>query len=1134
MLRSERGNSSLIFSCGIAVLAVAVVLGVKLLLNPFLGSIAPFLLFFAAIMGSAVYGGMPAGCIATLLAALVSHYCLLYPLDSVIWIPLHKILPTGLFLIEGILLSWLVSTLIQTQSRMQRERQALQESEDRYRVLVESVQDYAIYLIDPQGYITSWNLGAQKLKGYQAHEIIGRHFSCFYSEQDIEQGTPEQLLAIATTQNHAEDEGWRIRKDGSRFWANVILIAMLDAQGNLKGFSKMTRDLSDRKRSEEALQNAYVDLEKKVQERTAELATANAQLQQQILERQRAEKALQESEWRFRAIFNQTFQFIGLMQPDGLLLEANQTALDFGGLNREEVIDHWFWEARWWTLSQATQEQLKQAIAQAATGTFVRYEVDVLGAENTVITIDFSIKPVRDEFGNVVLLIPEGRDITERKQAEQTLRSFFESASMMMGIVELIDNDTDILHITDNPATGRFFSYSPEKNNPQRATEKGASREQIQQWIRYYREAEQTQAPVRFEYLHKTPSVGFWLSATVCAIPVTPGNRPRFAYIVEDISDRKQVEAQIRQLNAELEQRVQERTAQLEIANRQLASEITERERALQDLQQVQESLRQSEQNFRLVAESMPQIVWTALPDGAVDYYNRRWLEYSGIPQAGGEGWGWRPVLYPEDEQITIQAWQHAVQTGSLYECEHRVRRYDGEFHWFLSRGLPLRNEKGEIVKWFGTATEIHEQKRIQEELRTRARQQAAIAALGQRALSQINLTTLMDEVTQLIAQTLEVEYSKVLELLPNGESLLLRSGFGWAAGLIGQAQVSADLDSQAGYTLISAEPVVVTNWMTETRFQGPPLLHQHGVISGISTVIAGQTRPFGVLGVHSTRQRQFSQDDIHFLQAAANILAEAIQRGQAREILQHQSAELALANRLKDEFLATLSHELRTPLNAMLGWSRLLPTTRLTPEMTARALETISRNTQSLAQLVEDVLDMSDIITGKLRLKVEVVQLTAVIQAAIAALQLATEAKHLQIETQFERNVPPVLGDEGRLQQVVWNLLSNAVKFTPSGGSVKIRLSLENHQELPIASPYVQIQVSDTGRGITAEFLPYVFDRFRQADGSTTRAYGGLGLGLAIVRHLVELHGGMVIAESPGLEMGATFTVQLPLFPDR
>jgi PAS domain S-box-containing protein len=232
--------------------------------------------------------------------------------------------------------------------------------------------------------------------------------------------------------------------------------------------------------------------------------------------------------------------------------------------------------------------------------------------------------------------------------------------------------------------------------------------------------------------------------------------------------------------------------------------------------------------------------------------------------------------------------------------------------------------------------------------------------------------------------------------------------------------------------------------------------------------------------------------------------------------------AEAEAANRAKDEFVATVSHELRTPLNAILGWARIIRNSKLDEQGFSRALDTIERNAKLQVQLIDDLLDVSRIISGKLRLTVIPLELAPVIEAAIDAIRPAAEAKNIRLQAMLDSNTGLVSGDPDRLQQVVWNLLSNAVKFTDKGGRIQIRLEHFNS--------HVVTTVSDTGKGIPAEFLPYVFDRFRQADSSITRLHGGLGLGLAIVRQLVDLHGGSVRAESPGEGQGATFSFELPL----
>jgi PAS domain S-box-containing protein len=232
--------------------------------------------------------------------------------------------------------------------------------------------------------------------------------------------------------------------------------------------------------------------------------------------------------------------------------------------------------------------------------------------------------------------------------------------------------------------------------------------------------------------------------------------------------------------------------------------------------------------------------------------------------------------------------------------------------------------------------------------------------------------------------------------------------------------------------------------------------------------------------------------------------------------------ADAEKANRLKDEFLATLSHELRTPLNAVIGWSRILKAGRLDDESAPHAIEVIERNAWAQKQIIEDILDVSRVITGKLQLHLGPVELVSVVNAALDAVRPALEVKDIRVETDFQEGLKPLAGDVDRLQQVVWNLLSNASKFTPAGGTVGVRVSQDD--------TYVDIEVRDTGPGIAAEFLPHVFERFRQADGSTTRTHGGLGLGLAIVRHLVELHGGLIAARNVNSGLGAVFTVKLPL----
>ncbi|MFN6534996.1 MAG: PAS domain S-box protein [Nostoc sp. EkiNYC01] len=324
---------------------------------------------------------------------------------------------------------------------------------------------------------------------------------------------------------------------------------------------------------------------------------------------------------------------------------------------------------------------------------------------------------------------------------------------------------------------------------------------------------------------------------------------------------------------------------------------------------------------------------------------------------------------------------------------------------------------------------------------------------------------------------------------------------------------------------------------------------YNYGAWISIPLIIEG--RAIGGMSVAFAENHHLNQDDRAFMLALAQQCAQAMERARLYEAEQTARAAAENANRIKDEFLAVLSHELRSPLNPILGWAKLLQTRKLDRKTIPHALKTIERNAQLQAQLIEDLLDISRILQGKLSLNILPVDLTSVISAAMETVRLSAEAKSIEMHISMEPNLGQVLGDSGRLQQVIWNLLSNAVKFTPEAGRVDIRLEevgsggageqgagSRGEDLLPYTLPpaplpllpYAQITVSDTGKGIDPNFLPYVFEYFRQENSSTTRKFGGLGLGLAIVRHLVELHGGTVEVESQGENRGATFTVRLPL----
>ncbi|MBD1825703.1 response regulator [Cyanobacteria bacterium FACHB-DQ100] len=376
-----------------------------------------------------------------------------------------------------------------------------------------------------------------------------------------------------------------------------------------------------------------------------------------------------------------------------------------------------------------------------------------------------------------------------------------------------------------------------------------------------------------------------------------------------------------------------------------------------------------------------------------------------------------------------------------------------------------------------------------------------------------------------------------ILKLVSDDEQWLqIRAVYHRNPELVARVQQAASAFPQRIYEGLSAQVLqtqqplflsTTTNAELQVSTQTEASYLEQFIVHSLMIVpLRVRNRSIGSLSlIRETPDKSYMIDDQTFLQDLANRAALAINNAH----LYRKSQE---ANRIKDEFLAMLSHELRSPLNAIIGWLSLLRSRQFDGATTTRALETVERNAKAQARLVEDLLDVSRVLQGKLRLTLRPLELLPVVEAAIDTVRPTAEAKNIQLHLALDPQIGKVSGDAERLQQVIWNLMSNAVKFTPKGGRVEVKLEkagadADGQSALAFDA---QITVSDTGQGIKPEFLPYVFDRFRQADSSITRTHGGLGLGLAIVRHLVDLHEGQVFADSAGEGRGATFTVRLPL----
>jgi PAS domain S-box-containing protein len=560
------------------------------------------------------------------------------------------------------------------------------------------------------------------------------------------------------------------------------------------------------------------------------------------------------------------------------------------------------------------------------------------------------------------------------------------------------------------------------------------------------------------------------------------------------------------------------------LMSRSVVYDMTERKRA-------DEAIRQSESRLRQLAEAMPQIVYTCGPDAKADYINRQWYEYSGTSADQPIAKSWADALHPDDLARTRSLWQEAVQTGSLFDAEYRLRRKDGQYRWHLSRAIPVRNKLGQVVKWIGTSTDIHDRKEAEaerEELLAReqlARAEVEHAAESIRRLQAVTDSTLgrfaledlLREMLGRVRELLETDFATILLLTEDGRSLAVRAATGPEAESIGlHVPIGEGI---AGSIAAQRAPVIVED-IAATNVVNPILRQRAHSLVGAPLMVEG--RLIGVIHAATILARRFTESDLRLLQLAADRIALAIEQTRFYEVEKLARRQAEESNRMKDEFLALVSHELRSPLNAMLGYARLLRFGSLDAQKIRNAVDVIERGGRVQTQLIDDLLDTARIISGKLRLEVRPVDLVQVIEQAVHTIYPAANAKGITIGTNLNPKVGQIIGDAERLQQVVWNLLSNAVKFTAPGGHVETRLER--------VDPHVCIIVRDTGKGISPGFLPYVFDRFRQADASSTRRYGGLGLGLSLVKYLVELHGGTIEALSEGEGKGATFKVLLPV----
>lgn len=523
------------------------------------------------------------------------------------------------------------------------------------------------------------------------------------------------------------------------------------------------------------------------------------------------------------------------------------------------------------------------------------------------------------------------------------------------------------------------------------------------------------------------------------------------------------------------------------------------------------------------VVESSDDAIVSKDLDGTIVSWNTAAERMFGYTAAEAIGRSIR-ILIPDDLQAEEDGVLAKIRAGESIDHYETIRqKKDGTKLSISLTVSPIRDDSGRVIGASKIARDITEQVRLRTIAREHAINTEHLAQVGAVVASSLDRDTIVQKVTDMATELTGAEigaFFYIVRDVHTGAAHVLHKLSGPGKDSFSPS-VDPDLQGAFGSVFRGEQPVRFTDVGEDSPLgEAEPLfglpVGDLPVRSYLAVPVKGRSRELagGLMFGHS-RAGVFTDQHERLASGVASWAAVALENAslyvEARE-----------ANRMKDDFLAVLSHELRTPLNAIVGYARLLRAGVLAEEKAARGLEILERNANALTQIVEDVLDVSRIVAGKLRLDVQPVELPLVVDNAVATVQPAADAKGVRMQTIIDPRIGPVSGDPDRLQQVVWNLLTNAVKFTPRNGRVQVRLERANS--------HVEIAVSDTGVGIAPEFLPFVFDRFRQAEAGTTRKTGGLGLGLAIVRNLVEMHGGTVEVASGGQGQGATFRIMLPL----
>jgi PAS domain S-box-containing protein len=941
--------------------------------------------------------------------------------------------------------------------QLDRDRQNSRQEAELLSMLVQGTTDYAIFMLDVDGRVRTWNAGAERLKGYQAQEIIGEHFSRFYPEEAIRRGWPQHELDTAAVEGRFEDEGWRLRKDGSRFWANVVITALRDAQGTLRGFSKVTRDLTDRREAEEALR---------------------------------------ESEERFRLLVDDVQDYaIFLLDPEGRVASWNPGAERIKQYRASEIIGQHFSrfyprdavERGWPTHALETARQEGRF---ADEGWRVRQDGSRFWA-SVVITA------LRDPQGHLRGFSKITRDVTERKQSEDNARRLMEEATarrIAEENVKQIQEQRERLHVTlasigDGVITtdgeGRIEFLNPVAEQLLGWTTVEAAGRPLTEIFRIVHE--ETRAPVdnpALRALRDGTIVGLANHTILiardgverpigdCAAPIRDGTGRVIGSVLvfRDCSERLRID-QHRAVRLAVTQALVEATTIDEAADRLLRA--------------VGENLRWEMGYF-----------WRRDPDREVLDCQSGWrdsrspaAEFDAVTRgrvfAKGEGlpgrvWESHANVWVVDvtRQQTFFRAPAAAREGlhSAFACPVAAgEKLLGVIEFFSRRTVEpdadLLEMMGSVAAGFG---QFIERRRAEAALRE---SQAVYRAIGES----------IDYGVWVCDQEGRNVYASDSFLRLVGLTQEECSALGWTAVLHPE-----DLER----TVAAWQECVRTGemWDIEHRFRGVDGRWQHVLARGVPVRNErGETTAWAGINLDIQRLKQVEE-------------------------------QLRASDRRKDEFLATLAHELRNPLAPIANAVQLLQRTNDLPPQIREVCDVVDRQVRLLIRLVDELLELSRITSGKIELRRQRIELARVVADAIDLSRPLISAGQHRISVDLPPESLWLDADPVRLSQVVTNLLNNSAKYMDDGGQIVVSLRRQGDSAV--------LSVRDTGIGIPAEMLPRIFDMFSQADQARRHTYGGLGIGLALARNLVQMHGGRIEAHSAGTGQGSEFVVFLPLSP--